>query len=135
MLGDLIGEEQGRTTVQRVVSGEHGLPPTVETSFVASGTLLGVAVNDMGTYSGRLRADGTLEGVGQGVLMSPTGAHATWKGQGVGRFTETGGTSWRGSIVYESDSAEFAGLRGVAGVFEWEVDEAGKSSGKLWAWK
>ncbi|MFG2825534.1 hypothetical protein ACGFX4_39670 [Kitasatospora sp. NPDC048365] len=135
MLGDLIGEEQGQVTGQRVLAGEHGLPPTVETSFAATGTLLGVPVKDMGTYTARLRADGTLEGGGQGVLMSPTGAHATWKGQGVGTFTESGGNSFRGSIVYDSDSPEFAGLRGVAGVFEFEVDADGKTVGKLWAWK
>ncbi|RKE21424.1 hypothetical protein [Streptomyces sp. TLI_171] len=135
MLGDLIGEEQGQVTGQRVVRGEHGLPPTVESSFLGTGTLLGVPVKDIGSYTARLRADGTLEGNGQGVLMSPTGAHATWQGGGVGTFTENGGTNFRGAIVYESDSPEFAGLRGVAGAFEWDVDENGKASGRLWAWK
>ncbi|MEV4559686.1 hypothetical protein AB0K51_22190 [Kitasatospora sp. NPDC049285] len=135
MLGDLIGEEQGQITGQRVLGGEHGLPPTVETSFAASGTLLGVQVQDMGTYTARLRADGTLEGAGSGVLMGPGGAHASWKGLAVGTFTESGGNSFRGSIVYESDSPEFEGLRGVAGVFEWETAADGKAAGRLWAWK
>lgn len=134
MLGDLIGEEQGQIAVQRVVAGDHGLPPAVETTFRASGQLLGVAVNDMGTYTGRLRADGTLSGEGQGVLMGAEG-HATWSGIGVGQFTEGGGVSWRGAIVYSTDSPAFAGLRGVAGVFEFETDSAGTATGKLWAWK
>ncbi|GAA1195624.1 hypothetical protein F4556_002169 [Kitasatospora gansuensis] len=135
MLGDLIGQESGQITVQRVLAGEHGLPPAVEVSFAASGTLLGVEVNDLGTYESRVRPDGTLQGEGQGVLMSPTGASATWRGQGVGTFTASGGTSYRGAIVYSSGSPEFADLRGVAGVFEWEVDASGKAEGKLWAWK
>ncbi|MFD8483498.1 hypothetical protein [Kitasatospora sp. NPDC059673] len=135
MLGDLIGEEQGRITGQRVLASEHGLPPTVESSFAASGTLLGVQVRDLGTYTSRLRADGTLEGGGQGVLMGPGGAHASWHGQGVGTFTESGGNSFRGSIVYETDSPEFAALRGVAGVFEWETSADGEAVGKLWAWR
>lgn len=134
MLGDLVGDEQGQTTVQRVLAGEHGLAPRVESSYVATGTLLGVVVNDTGTYTGRLRADGTLYGEGQGVLMSPTGAHASWQGQGVGTFTESGGVNWRGSLVYESPSPEFAGLKGVAGVFEWNVSADGKAVGKIWSW-
>lgn len=135
MLGDFIGEEHGRITGQRVLPGEHGLPPAVESSFAASGTLLGVPVRDIGTYTSRLRADGTLDGGGQGVLTGPEGAHATWTGHGVGTFTESGGNSFRGAIVYESDSPEFAALRGVAGVFEWETSADGQAAGKLWAWK
>ncbi|WP_035846247.1 hypothetical protein [Kitasatospora azatica] len=135
MLGDLIGEEQGQVIVQRVLAEEHGLPPAVETTFRAAGTLLGVAVNDMGSYTARLRPDGTLAGSGQGILMSPDGSHASWSGQGVGQFTGDGGVSWRGSIIYSSDSPAFAGLRGVAGVFEFETDSAGTTTGKLWAWK
>ncbi|MFD9126991.1 hypothetical protein [Kitasatospora sp. NPDC059571] len=134
MLGDLIGEEQAQVTNQRVIRSDHGLPPVVESAFQGTGTLCGVTVNDVGTYTGRLRPDGTLYGEGQGVIMSPTGAHASWQGGGVGRFTEDGGTSWRGTIVYSSDSPEFASLRGVAGAFEWDVGADGKAVGKIWAW-
>jgi hypothetical protein len=134
MLGDKIGEETGQIVVQRVVGDEHGLPPSVETTFRAAGTLLGLPVTDMGTYTGRLRADGTLFGVGQGVLMGPDG-HATWSGQGVGRFTDDGGVRWVGAIVYSSDSPAFAGLRGVAGAFEFTTDRDGAAVGNLWAWK
>jgi hypothetical protein len=135
MLGDLIAEEQGQITARRVLRGEHGLAPTMESSFQTTGQLLSVDVNDTGTYIARLRADGTLYGEGQGILMSPTGAHASWQGSGVGQFTESGAVSWRGSIVYDTDSPEFAELRGVAGVFEWEIDASGKAVGKFWAWK
>ncbi len=135
MLGDQIGEETGQIVVQRVLEGEHGLPPAVETTFRATGQLLGTPVVEMATYTARLRVDGTLAGVGQGILMSPDGSHASWSGQGVGTFTGGGGVSWRGSVVYSSDSPAFAGLRGIAGVFEYESDAAGKTTGKLWAWK
>jgi hypothetical protein len=135
MLGDLIGEEDAQITVQRVVRSDHGLPPLVESAFQGTGRLLGVPVNDVGTYTGRLRPDGTLAGEGQGILMSPSGAHASWQGGGVGRFTEDGGTAWRGTIVYTSDSPEFADLRGIAGAFEWDVGADGKAVGRIWAWK
>ncbi|GJF34939.1 hypothetical protein KNE206_76390 [Kitasatospora sp. NE20-6] len=135
MLGDLVGEEQAHITNQRVVRSDHGLPPLVESAFQGTGQLLGVTITDLGTYTGRLRPDGTLYGEGQGVIMSPTGAHASWQGGGVGRFTEDGGTAWRGTIVYTSDSPEFAALRGIAGAFEWDVDAGGKAEGRIWAWK
>jgi hypothetical protein len=136
MLGDMVGELQGQITGQRVLPGEHGLPPTVETSYAATGELLGVPVNDMGSYIGQLRLDGTLYGEGQGIVMSPTGAKATFKGHGVGQFVQPGVISWRGSLVYDSDSPAFAALRGVAVVFEWETDQAsGKVTGKGWVWK
>ncbi|WP_037607343.1 hypothetical protein [Streptacidiphilus rugosus] len=135
MLGDLIGEEQGQITAQRVLPSEHGLPPSVESTFQASGRLLGVTITDLGTYVGTLRPDGTLYGTGTGIIMSPDGATASWQGTGVGVFAEGGAISWRGSIVYLSDSPAFAALRGVAGAFEWETDQSGKAGGKIWSWR
>ncbi|KDN82931.1 hypothetical protein KCH_52910 [Kitasatospora cheerisanensis KCTC 2395] len=37
--------------------------------------------------------------------------------------------------MHESDSPEFAELRGVAGVFERETSADGDAAGKLWAWR
>ena len=135
MLGELIGEEQGQITGQRVLEGEHGLSPSMETTYQASGQLLGVTVNDRGSYTGRLRADGTLYGQGQGIVMGADGSHASWQGHGVGQFTQSGSITWRGSIIYDTDSPAFAALKGVAAVYEWETDASGKVSGKAWAWK
>ncbi|MFI5534565.1 hypothetical protein ACIA8O_39125 [Kitasatospora sp. NPDC051853] len=135
MLGDLLGELQGNVTVQRVLPGEHGLAPTMESSFQATGALLGTPVADTGTYEARLRADGTLQGTGQGITMSASGDSVTWQGSGVGRFNQDGSISWRGSIIFTSDSAAFAELRGLIGVFEWETAQDGKATGKIWAWK
>jgi len=134
MLGDLLGEQQGQITVRRVLSGEHGLAPTVETSFQAEGDLLGVPVRDMGTYTGRMRADGRLYGEGQGITVNQTGDSVTWRGHGVGTFTGPGKISWRGSIIWENGSGPLAPLVEYAGVFEFEVD-ADKVGGKVWAWK
>ncbi|WP_441246041.1 hypothetical protein [Kitasatospora sp. McL0602] len=121
--------------MQRVIAGEHGLPPWIESTYTATGELLGVELFDRGTYEGRMRADGTLTGAGQGILMSPTGANASWRGQAVGTFGEGGSIHWVGSIVYESDSPAFAGLRGLVGVFEWENGADGTVDGKIWAWR
>ena len=66
MLGDQVGDLSGRITGQRVLPAE-GEGVRVETSFEGTGSLLGVQNNGMGTYIGIMRADGTIQGEGQGV--------------------------------------------------------------------
>jgi hypothetical protein len=132
MLGNALGEERGRITSNRVLSEDT---PTVETSFSASGKLLGVDMTDMGTYVATMRPDGTLFGTGQGVIMTADGEGATWKGSGVGIFGAGGSISYRGALYYQSASAKLAGLNQVAAVFEYDVDGEGNVVGKTWEWK
>ncbi|MFD0372153.1 hypothetical protein [Streptomyces sp. NPDC059071] len=134
MLGDLIGEEQGQRTAFRVVSVDGG-HPHVEVSFASTGTLLGVAVEDMGTYDAVMQADGTVFGDGQGCSMTQDGDIVTWHGTGIGRPNGSGGFSYRGSIFWESASAKFSQLNGTAGVFEYEEDKDGRNTAKVWEWK
>ncbi|MET9674575.1 hypothetical protein ABZY68_15940 [Streptomyces sp. NPDC006482] len=134
MLGDLIGEEQGETTGIRVLATDGG-HPAMETSFQAAGTLLGVDVKDMGTYESVVRADGTLFGEGQGVLMTQDGETVTWHGSGVGRFDASGAVDWRGALFFETVASRFAQLNGIAGVFEFHVDGNGKATAKIYEWK
>ncbi|MFI2349621.1 hypothetical protein ACH492_21735 [Streptomyces sp. NPDC019443] len=134
MLGDLLGEEQGETTGMRVLPTDDG-HPAMEVSFQAVGTLLSAAVKDMGTYESFVRPDGTLFGDGQGIIMTQEGETVTWHGQGVGHFTDTGGVNWRGAIYYETAAAKFAQLAGTAGVFEFNTDENGKVTAKVYEWK
>jgi hypothetical protein len=131
----MLGEESGQTTGIRVLPSE-GPTPTVEVSFQAGGKLLGAEVTDMGTYSSVVRPDGSLHGVGQGVLMTKDGGMASWTGEGVGRFTGRGtAVSWRGSLYYQTASPNLARLNSVVGIFEFDVDENGKIQSKLWEWK
>lgn len=83
MLGEKLGGESGRVTSQRVLPNPCGAPK-METSFQATGTILGVSETDTGTYWAVLRPDGTLYGEGQGILMGKGGEMATWVGQGNG---------------------------------------------------
>ncbi|WP_405851319.1 hypothetical protein OG361_00895 [Streptomyces sp. NBC_00090] len=134
MLGEQIGQEQGETTGIRVLSTDGG-HPVMEASFQAAGTLLGVEVKDMGTYESVVRADGTLFGEGQGVSMAKDGETVTWHGSGVGRFDETGAIEWRGALFFETVAPTFARLTGIAGLFEFRVEENGKATAKLYEWK
>ncbi|MFI8519415.1 hypothetical protein ACIGEZ_16495 [Streptomyces sp. NPDC085481] len=134
MLGELIADLQGDTTGIRVLSTDGG-HPVLEASFTATGTLLGADVKDMGTYESVLRADGTLFGEGQGVVMTKDGQTVTWHGSGVGRIDEAGTVHWRGAIFYETAAAELSRLNGIAGVFEFETEDSGKATAKIYEWK
>ncbi|MBB4979752.1 MULTISPECIES: hypothetical protein [Streptomyces] len=134
MLGDELGTITGEMTGMRVLSTDGG-HAVVETSFRGTSTLLGADMKDMGTYESVSRPDGTLFGEGHGVSMTRAGDTVTWHGSGVGRFTESGGVSWRGALFYETASTEFTRLNGIAALFEFETEESGKVSGTLYEWK
>ena len=134
MLGEMLGEDRGQITNTRVLPTEPGQPPRVEISFEANGTILGVDGREMATYCAVPRPDGTLFGEGQGVIMSNEGDMATWRGQGVGRITQSGTTEFRGAIYFQTASPKWARLNEVAAVYEYSADESGKTESKLWAW-
>ncbi len=61
MLGEKLGELQGKVTGQRVLSSE-GSGPKMETSFEIRGAILGVEAAMLGTYWSTVRPDGSLYG-------------------------------------------------------------------------
>ena len=132
MLGELIGESRGKRTARRVLSTN---PFKVEVSLETSGTLLGVEVNEIATYWSEGRADGSLYGEGQGVIITKDGEAATWKGQGVGRFVAGGAVSYRGAVYYSTTSPKLARLNTIAAVFEFDADANGNTHSKLWEWE
>jgi hypothetical protein len=135
MLGEKLGEERGQMTGMRVLPlGPHG--PRVEVSFQASGTILGQVGTDVGTYISTARPDGTMMGEGQGVVMTGEGDMANWTATGVGKFTGKGtAINWRGALFYQTTSPRLAQLNGTAVVFEFDVDENGKTEARIWEWK
>ena len=85
---------------------DDGTGPKVEASFQSSGTMLGIHVNDMGTYVSVARLDGTLFGEGQGIIMTEEGGVVTWRGQGVGRLTGHGMAASRRASTYAQTASE-----------------------------
>jgi hypothetical protein len=134
MLGEKIGESSGKVTARRVLSNPGGAPK-METSFEATGKMLGVDYAETGTYWSAVRPDGSLYGEGQGIIIGKQGKMATWVGQGVGTIKKDGGVAYRGAVYYQSSSPKWSRLNRVAAVFEYEVDAAGKSHSRLWEWK
>ena len=134
MLGDKIGTETGKVTSQRVLANPGGGAKT-ETSFRASGKILGVGETSTATYWSRVRPDGTLYGEGQGIVIGDGGELATWVGQGVGTIKKGGAVSYRGAVYHQSSTPKWARLNNVAVVFEYEVNAKGNTKSQLWEWK
>jgi hypothetical protein len=134
MIGDRIGELNGQVTGTRVLAARDGMP-VVEISFQQSGEFYGVHGTEMGTYQSVNHPDGRLSGRGHGVVMTADGDTASWEGHGMGKFMTGGKVSWRGSIHYRTNSERLGRLNDVVGMFEVEVDEAGKMTSSFWEWK
>jgi len=134
MLGEKIGESTGKVTLQRVLPNPGG-GPKMETSFHATGSLLGVNTSDTGTYVASVRPDGTLFGEGQGIIMGKGGETGTWSGQGVGTFKKDGSVAFRGAIYFQSASPAWARLNSLAVVYEYETDAQGNTKVQDWEWK
>ena len=136
MLGDQIGEEKGKITGQRVLEVVNGVPK-IETSMSIIGKYRGVETTEIGTYWSSPRPDGVMYGEGQGVITTKDGSEmATWTGPGIGRFTGQGKIRFIGSIVFRTSSnGKLAFFNNLVGVFEFEADEQGNTSTKVWEWK
>jgi hypothetical protein len=80
-----------------------------------------------------------MYGEGQGIITAKDGqGMATWTGQGIGRFTSPGKISFRGSLFFSAPSpsgGKLSSLNNLVGVFEYEQDEQGNCSDKVWEWK
>ena len=133
MLGEQIGELRGKRTGRRVLPTEIGFK--AEVSFEDSGKLLGIEIQNIGTYWSQSRPDGSLYGEGQGVVITTDGETATWKGQGVGKFQGGGAVTYRGAVYYSTASAKLSRLNAVAVVYEFDVDGNGNIHTRLWEWK
>ena len=114
----------------------EGSLPKFETSTVGSGTLAGVEVTMMATYSAEMRADGTLYGEcpNAGVIMAQDGV-GTFRATGIGAFTADGGASFKGVVYYQANAPSLSSLNGTAVVYDWDVDADGNATWELWDWK
>ncbi len=134
MLGEKIGEISGKIIMQRVLPNLGG-DPKMETSFQATGSVLGTNVSDTGTYCTVLRTDGSQYGEGQGVMVIGDGEIATWTGQGVGVRNKDGTATYRGALYFQTMPKRWSRLNKVAVLFEYAVDAQGNTHSEYWEWK
>ncbi len=134
MLGEKIYEATGKEIGRRVLPSQGG-GPRMESSFREAGKMLGVDVDNTGTYTAGMRPDGTLIGEGQGIAMTKDGDGVTWVGTGLGRIGQGGVISYRGALYFQTASPKFARLNSIVGVYEYEIDPSGSQKGRIWEWK
>lgn len=132
MLGDKIGEVKGKRLVRRVLSVD---PPTAEVSFEDAGQMFGVPTTGIGSYTSVIQPDGSLQGTGQGLIMTEDGESITWTGTGNGRFGSGGSVSYRGMLFFRTASKKLARVNNSCGAFEYEVAADGTTVSKVWEWK
>src|SRR5262249_9494400 len=112
MLGELIGEEQGKITAMRVLDSGGG-GPKVEVNFRTKARMLGLAAVNLGTYWSAVQPGGFLYGEGQGIASTEEGDVVTWQGQGAGKMKPSGDASYRGAIYFQNGSGKLARLNGT----------------------
>jgi hypothetical protein len=99
----------------------------------------GVDITHMTTFWTIPRGNGVLYGEGQGVITTKDAQDmATEIGRGIGQFTDGGKkVKFRGSFFYRASSStgKLAFLNNTVGIFEYEGDESGNTSYKVWEWK
>ena len=135
-LGEIIYEHTGKMISRRVLDVEG---PKIETTFRVTGKFKGTDITETTTYWSVPRPGGALYGEAQGIVITndDSGEIATLTAQGVGRITGPGGkVSFRGPTYFRTTSTrKLASLNNVVGVFEYEMDESGNSTAKIWEWK
>jgi hypothetical protein len=138
-LGELIEDESGKITGHRVLDIEG---PKIERSFTMAGEYKGIQATDIGTFWTVMRETAEAEPVmyaeAQGVITAKGGdGMATYVAQGIGRFTSPGKSRFHGSVFFQTTSTggKLSFLNNVVGVFEYEGDEEGNCSVKVWEWK
>ncbi|MGI8719561.1 MAG: hypothetical protein ACR2KF_03460, partial [Nitrososphaeraceae archaeon] len=97
----------------------------------------GAETREIPTFWSIPNEDGGMYGEGQGVITTLDHQDmATWTGQGIGKF-EGSIMKFRGSIFFRTSSIEgqLSFLNNLVGVFEFEADQQGNCSSKVWEWK
>ena len=99
----------------------------------------GIEATDTVTYWSIPRSGGAYYAEGKGVFMAKDDPNemATWTGQGIAHYSGQKRRRDVGSVFCRTPSTtgKLAFLNNLVGVFEYETDEMGNSSGKIWEWK
>jgi hypothetical protein len=140
LLGDLLLEERGQITGQRVLDAES---QRVEISYTAVGKYKGnIDYLEIATYwsvPANIKKNESC-GEGQGIMTTRDGDSAIWKSHGIGQVLSSGSRSLKGSAVYRlpqpaDKGSVFAEIDNVMVVFEYEIGANGNYFGKAWGWK
>ena len=134
MLGEMLGELNGKIVGQRIVAHMMG-PTKIERTMESKGKILGQEVTFLATFWAMERPQGGMFSKGHGVLMTKDGGKAMVRGAGISVPSKGPGWSMRGSRYAQTMTPALKKLNEVAIVFEIEITPDGMVKDKWWEWK
>lgn len=131
MLGELIGEFTGKITGVRILEGGK-----TEMSVHGFGKIIGFNATYASTGVFTRMPNGALIEVGNGLITTSDHDVAVLKIARLGVAAGKGrAASFREATYYVTESEKLARLNRVIGVSEFETDENGDWTLKVWEWK
>ncbi len=130
--GHLIYEVHGKIVAQKMINST-----AQEVSYAGLGRFTnGVDVTEVWTYINSHTPSGAIQGVGHGMLKTVDNKEmAIAKGYGRG-LTEIGKVVYPTAQLYSTNSTgRLAFLKHIVGFSEWQVDNSGNYSYKMWEFK
>ena len=107
-----------------------------ETSEQGSGSVLGVEAAWAATTLSTPMSNGVVLGEGNGVLTTVDGEVVVVRKIGIGWSTGKGRKATRrGIFIHTTQSQKLAQLNRVIGMYEFESNETGDWTAKIWEWK
>jgi hypothetical protein len=134
----LIYEAHGKIVAQKVINSGKTDGAKIQVSYAGSGKFTnGLNVKELWTFVNTHRLDGVIQGVGQGIIKTIDNkeiAVATGYGRG---FTGVGGKIvYPTAQLYSTNSTgRLAFLSEVVGFSQWQVDNSGNYSYRMWEFK
>jgi hypothetical protein len=136
--GQLIYEAHGKIVAQKVINTGNTDGAKIQVSYAGSGKFTnGLNVYELWTFVNTHKLDGVIHGVGQGIIKTIDNkelAIATGYGRG---FTGVGGKIvYPTAQLYSTNSTgRLAFLSEVVGFSQWQVDNSGNYSYRMWEFK
>ena len=136
MLGEMIGELNGKVVNQRIISGYHmGGPLKLESTMETKGKILGQEATLLATFWRMERPQGGMFSKGHGVLMTKDGGKVMLRGAGVSVPGKGPGMSMRGARYAQTTHPALKRLNDAAILFEIEVTPDGMIRDRWYEWK
>ena len=136
MLGEMLGELNGKIIGQRVVPGYHiGGPLKMESTMETKGKILGQEVTLLATFWRMERPQGGMFSKGHGVLMTKDGGKVILRGAAVSVPSKSPGWSMRGTRYAQTTVPALKRLNESALLFEIEITPDLMVKDKWWEWK
>jgi hypothetical protein len=136
--GQLFYEAHGKIVAQKVINSGKSDGAKIQVSYSGSGKFAnGLVVTELWTFVNTHRLNGVIQGVGQGIIKTIDNkeiALATGYGRG---FTGLGGKIvYPTAQLYSTNSTgSLAFLNEIVGFSQWQVDNSGNYSYKMWEFK